>query len=47
MRPPPRDELEALRSIEGDAGRAFAAMDMAEIAAEPPLSIAELDATRH
>jgi hypothetical protein len=47
MRPPRRDELEALRSIEGNAGRAFATIDMAEIAAEPPLSIAELDATRH
>jgi hypothetical protein len=34
IRPPRRDELEALRSIERDAGRAFAALGMAEIAAD-------------
>jgi GNAT superfamily N-acetyltransferase len=43
IRPPRRDELEALRSIERDAGSAFAAIGMAEIAADEPLSVAELE----
>lgn len=37
-----RDELESLREIERDAGRAFAAIGMAEIAAHEPLSVTEL-----
>jgi GNAT superfamily N-acetyltransferase len=46
IRPPRRDELEALRSIERDASRAFAAIGMAEIAADEPLSVPELEAFR-
>jgi GNAT superfamily N-acetyltransferase len=46
IRPPRRDELEALRWIERDAGRAFAAIGMAQIATEEPLSVAELEAFR-
>jgi len=38
-----RDELEALREIERDAGRAFAAIGMPEIAADEPPSVAELE----
>jgi GNAT superfamily N-acetyltransferase len=38
-----RDELETLREIERDAGRAFAAIGMAEIAADEPLSVTELE----
>jgi GNAT superfamily N-acetyltransferase len=38
-----RDELEALREIERDAGRAFAAIGMPEIAADEPLSVTELE----
>lgn len=38
-----RDELESLREIERDAGRAFAAVGMPEIAAHEPLSVTELE----
>jgi ribosomal protein S18 acetylase RimI-like enzyme len=38
-----RDELEALRKIERDAGRAFATIGMPEIAAHEPLSVTELE----
>ena len=38
-----RDELETLREIERDAGRAFAAIGMPEIAADEPLSVTELE----
>jgi GNAT superfamily N-acetyltransferase len=37
------DELETLREIERDAGRAFAAIGMPEIAADEPPSVAELE----
>lgn len=43
MRNARRDELETLREIERDAGRAFAAIGMPEIAADEPLSVAELE----
>jgi GNAT superfamily N-acetyltransferase len=46
VRPARRDELEALRSLERDAARAFAAIDMPEIADDEPLSIAELETFR-
>jgi GNAT superfamily N-acetyltransferase len=46
IRPPRRDELEALRRIERDAGRSFAAIGMPEIAADEPPSVAELEAFR-
>ena len=46
IRPPRQDELETLRSIERDAGRAFAAIGMPEIADDEPLSVAELEAFR-
>jgi GNAT superfamily N-acetyltransferase len=46
IRPPRRDELEALRSIERDAGGAFAAIGMAEIAADEPPSLVELESRR-
>ena len=46
IRPPRSDELEALRSIERDAGRAFAAIGMADIAADEPPTVAELEAAR-
>jgi GNAT superfamily N-acetyltransferase len=46
IRPPRSDELETLRSIERDAGRAFAAMGMAEIAADEPPPLAELESHR-
>jgi GNAT superfamily N-acetyltransferase len=39
-----RDELETLCDIEREAGRAFAAIGMLEIAADEPLSTTELDA---
>jgi ribosomal protein S18 acetylase RimI-like enzyme len=38
-----RDELEALRTIEREAGRAFASVGMPEIASADPPSIAELE----
>jgi ribosomal protein S18 acetylase RimI-like enzyme len=38
-----RHELETLRNLERDAGRAFAAIDMPEIAADEPLSVADLE----
>jgi hypothetical protein len=46
IRRPCRDELEPLRSIERDAGRAFAAIGMAEIAADEPPSLVELESHR-
>jgi hypothetical protein len=46
IRPPRRHELETLRSIERDAGRAFAAIGMAEIAADEPPSLIELESRR-
>jgi GNAT superfamily N-acetyltransferase len=44
IRPVRRDELEALVAIERDAGRAFTAIGMPEIAADDPGSVAELEA---
>ena len=41
-----RDELEALIAIEREAGRAFAAIGMPEIAADDPGSVAELERFR-
>jgi GNAT superfamily N-acetyltransferase len=38
-----RDELETLRDIERDAGRAFAAIGMPEIAGDEPPSLTELE----
>ena len=38
-----RSELEALREIEREAGRGFAAIGMAEIAAAEPLAVADLE----
>jgi GNAT superfamily N-acetyltransferase len=46
IRSPRRDELDGLRSIERDAGRAFAAIGLPEIAADEPPSTAELEAFR-
>jgi GNAT superfamily N-acetyltransferase len=46
IRRPRRDELETLRSIERDAGRGFAAIGMAEIAADEPPSLVELESHR-
>jgi len=46
IRPPRRDELEALRMIERDAGQAFAAIGMPEIAADEPPSLEKLKAFR-
>jgi GNAT superfamily N-acetyltransferase len=46
IRPARPDELEALRSIERDAGRAFAAIGMPEIAGDEPRSVAELELFR-
>jgi GNAT superfamily N-acetyltransferase len=46
IRPPRRDELDALRSIERDAGRGFADIGMPEIAGDEPLSVTELEAFR-
>lgn len=46
VRPPRRDELEALRSLERDAARAFDAIGMSEIAEDEPLPVAELEAFR-
>jgi|Tabmets5t2r1_1033131.scaffolds.fasta_scaffold02785_4 GNAT superfamily N-acetyltransferase len=46
VRPPRRDELEALRSLEREAARAFDAVGMPEIAEDEPLPIAELEAFR-
>jgi GNAT superfamily N-acetyltransferase len=43
IRSPRRDELVALRVIEREAGRAFAAIGMPEIAADEPPSVAELE----
>jgi GNAT superfamily N-acetyltransferase len=41
-----RDELETLIAIERDAGRAFAAIGMPEIAADDPGSVGELETFR-
>jgi hypothetical protein len=41
-----RAELEALRAIEREAGRAFAAIGMAEIAAAEPLAVVDLEVYR-
>jgi GNAT superfamily N-acetyltransferase len=46
IRPPRPDELETLRSIERDAGGAFAAVGMAEIAADEPPSLVQLESHR-
>jgi GNAT superfamily N-acetyltransferase len=46
IRPPRRDELAALIAIERDAGAAFAAIGMHEIARDDPGSVAELEAFR-
>ena len=46
IRTPHRDELETLRSIERDAGRAFVAIGMARIAADAPPSLVELESLR-
>jgi GNAT superfamily N-acetyltransferase len=46
IRPPRPDELEILRSIERDAGRPFAAIGMAEIAADEPPSLVQLETHR-
>jgi GNAT superfamily N-acetyltransferase len=46
IRPPRTDELEALRTIEREAGRPFAAIGMADIAAHEPPSVEELEAHR-
>jgi hypothetical protein len=46
VRPPRRDELEALRSLECDAARAFAGIGMPEIAEDEPLPVGELEAYR-
>ena len=46
IRLPRRDELETLRSIEREAGRAFAAIGLAEIAADEPPSLIELESLR-
>ena len=46
IRQPRADELEELRSIERDAGRAFATIGMPAIAADEPLPVAELEAFR-
>jgi GNAT superfamily N-acetyltransferase len=46
IRAPRDDELEALRAIEREAGRAFAAVGMPEIAADEPPSVRELQAFR-
>ena len=46
IRPPRPDELEALRALERDAGRAFAAAGMPEIARHEPPPLAELEAFR-
>lgn len=46
IRPARRDELAALIDIERDAGRAFAAIGMPEIAADDPGSVEGLEAHR-
>jgi GNAT superfamily N-acetyltransferase len=46
IRQPRRDELETLRAIERDAGRAFAAIGMPEIASDEPPSPDELESHR-
>lgn len=46
IRPPRADELEALRTLEREAGRAFAAIGMPEIARDEPPPVAELEGFR-
>jgi GNAT superfamily N-acetyltransferase len=46
IRPPRRDELQLLRSIEREAGAAFTAIGMPEIAADEPPPLVELEAYR-
>jgi GNAT superfamily N-acetyltransferase len=46
IRPPRHDELERLRDIERAAGRLFAAIGMADIAADEPMPAAVLDTYR-
>jgi GNAT superfamily N-acetyltransferase len=46
IRPPRPDELDALRALERDAGRAFAEVGMPEIARDDPPPVAELEAFR-
>ena len=46
IRIPRRDELEALRSLEQEAGAAFAAIGMDEIADDEPLPVLALEAFR-
>ncbi len=46
IRTPRRDELEALRSLERQAGAAFAAIGMDEIADDEPLPVAVLETFR-
>lgn len=38
-----RDDIEILRAVERDAGRAFAAIGMPEVAADEPRSVGELE----
>jgi GNAT superfamily N-acetyltransferase len=46
IRQPRRDELELLRSIERDAGRAFAAIGMTRVSADEPKPVEELETFR-
>lgn len=46
IRPPRPEELETLRSIERDAGGAFAGIGMAEIADDEPPSLVQLESHR-
>jgi GNAT superfamily N-acetyltransferase len=46
VRPPRRDELELLRSIERDGARVFDAIGMPEIADDEPRPVSELEAFR-
>jgi GNAT superfamily N-acetyltransferase len=46
IRPPRRDELDALREIERDAGRAFAAIGEPGVATDEPPTVAELERFR-
>ena len=46
IRPALADELDTLRAIERDAGRAFAAIGMEEIARDEPPPVAALEAFR-
>jgi GNAT superfamily N-acetyltransferase len=46
IRAPRHDELDALRAIEREAGHAFTAIGMPEIAADEPPTVAELEVFR-